>query len=74
MRAHLTLTRTDYDGSGSGLDIASKPEVDRDVVVVQIRHDAPLETHWPQSTRNTNRRPELAETLSDRGALEAENQ
>ena len=38
--AHLTWARTD-DDSGSGLAIASKSEIDRDVVVVHIRHDAP---------------------------------
>lgn len=40
MRAHLPLARTHDDG-GSGLAIASKSEIDRDVVVVHIRHDAP---------------------------------
>ncbi len=41
VQAHQSLARTNDDGAGYCLDIASKTEVDR-YVVVQCRHHAPL--------------------------------
>jgi hypothetical protein len=52
IRTHLGLART-YDDCGSGLAIASKSEIDRAVVVVQLCHDTPPAIQWSQSTRNS---------------------
>lgn len=52
IKTHLCLART-YDDCGSGLAIASKSEIDRAVVVVQLCHDTPPAIQWSQSTRNS---------------------
>jgi len=69
MQAHLTLARTNDDGTGSGLDIASKPEIDRDVVVVQNRHHAPLATVKPRPRETQTAAPNSLKHLQTVGHL-----